>query len=369
MTLSTHKTEVVFINKIEPIPGADKIGVMQVWGYPVVTRFKDFAANDRKLWLYILPDSLVPTNRKEFRFLDDDSGKLQRIRVRKYRKQKSFGLLVQAPSGAKEGDDYASKWGIEHYEPQVKTPTPPKGGYKGRLLRKIYKLSVKYGERPPKRIIPYFDLEALRRFPNLFTSEDIVYISEKLHGSQVVYCWEDRRALYKIKWWLRNKLNKTKLSWQPYYRYLRVRSRKVWRKPTGNVWADSIHESILKLLSSHNDWVVFGEIFGPGVQELTYGVDEPTIAVFDVLTLEGWMPWKDLETTAKLYDLPLVPMLYVGPYDFEKIEKLAEGKTSLNNGPHIREGAVIKSIDETTHPRFGRKALKIIGFDYYQKSD
>jgi RNA ligase (TIGR02306 family) len=367
MTTSSHKAEVVFINEIEDIPGADFIGLVQVWGFPCVLRKEDFEKNDRKLWLYLPPDSLVPTSRKEFKFLDDGSGGYQRIKVRKYKKQRSFGLLVAAPSGAKEGDDYASKWKIEHYEPQVKAPTPPKGGFKGKYLNRINKLSRRFGEKPPKIVVPYYDIEALRRYPNVFTEDDEVVVTEKIHGSQAIWCWEDRGWTYSLRWWLSHRLWKSPPKLREESRFLRVRSRKVWRPPVGNYWADACPEGVREMLEYDDNLVVFGEIYGQGIQELTYNEPEPKAAIFDILSPDGWLQWDTVKFLGETWGFDTVPELYRGPYDFETIEKLAEGKTTLNNGPHVREGVVVRCANDEKHPRFGRKQLKLVGWDYYNK--
>lgn len=364
MTTSDHKAEVVFINKIGPIEGADRIGVVQVWGYPCVVRYEDFYANDLKLWIYLPPDSLLPVDRKEFKFLDQGKP-YERIRVRKYKGQRSFGLLVKAPSGAKEGDDYAKKWCIKHYQPGSKSPTPPKGGYKGKWINKINRLSRRFGEKPPVEIVPpRFDLESLRRYPNILNSEELVVTTEKLHGTQAAYCWEDRGWWYPWVWRFTKKLE-----WKSQFRYLRVRSRNVWRAPSGNTWADACPEGVVKFLEAYKDFVVFGEIIGIGIQELDYDEKVPKLKVFDILSPSGWFSYTSVEGLAKTYGFETVPVLDIGYYDFNKLESFAEGPTTLNGGPHVREGVVVKAVDETPHPTFGRKALKLVGFGYYEKTD
>ena len=55
---------------------------------------------------------------------------------------------------------------------------------------------------------------------------------------------------------------------------------------------------------------------------------------------------------AKGVDLPWVPELYLGPWT-EKLTEFAEGKT-LIQGDNIREGFVVKPLQERFEPEIGR---------------
>jgi hypothetical protein len=50
-------------------------------------------------------------------------------------------------------------------------------------------------------------------------------------------------------------------------------------------------------------------------------------------------------------------------YSIELIEKLKKGNSTVGN-QKIREGVVVKSMDESSDPRIGRKVLKCISDDY-----
>jgi hypothetical protein len=71
VTKSTHRVEVVRIGTIEKHPNADSLGVVRVYGYFCCVRLADWRPGD--LAAYVVPDSLVPVDHPEFRFLADAS--------------------------------------------------------------------------------------------------------------------------------------------------------------------------------------------------------------------------------------------------------------------------------------------------------
>src|SRR5438046_3480508 len=108
---STHKVEVVRIERIEKHENADTLGIVNVFGgYPCCVRLGDFKEGD--LAAYIPPESVCPAT-EPFAFLGDH----RRIKVKRLRGVYSLGLLIHAPAGSKEGDDVAAALGVTHYEP------------------------------------------------------------------------------------------------------------------------------------------------------------------------------------------------------------------------------------------------------------
>lgn len=60
-----------------------------------------------------------------------------------------------------------------------------------------------------------------------------------------------------------------------------------------------------------------------------------------------------------------VPVLEFMTYDIDKIYELAGAKTCFNN-QKIREGVVVKSVDEKSHPACGRRVFKVINPKYLE---
>jgi len=65
------------------------------------------------------------------------------------------------------------------------------------------------------------------------------------------------------------------------------------------------------------------------------------------------------------YKIPTVPLLYSGPYSFNKIQELAEGNSVVDTAKHIREGCVIRPQKNRFNAKIGRIILKCVGNGYY----
>jgi RNA ligase (TIGR02306 family) len=177
---STHKVEIVPF-KIEKHPNADKLGLVQVFGYVCCVRLEDWPA-DTTIAAYLPPDSLVDVMRPEFAFLAPTAKDgWARVRPRKFRDVQSFGCLVPAPPGSKLGDDVAELLNVKHYEP----PLP--GENTGKLT---LHMGGEVASGPNVFTVKY-DVDALRRYHQLFQPGEQVIITEKLDGANSRYVYFD----------------------------------------------------------------------------------------------------------------------------------------------------------------------------------
>lgn len=109
---------------------------------------------------------------------------------------------------------------------------------------------------------------------------------------------------------------------------------------------------------------LFAEVYGAGIQDLTYGVasrNTPGIAVFDARMVnaagqEAWLDQGALRALCAEVGIPVVPELYAGPYDYAHLSALAEGQTLLGGG-NIREGLVVRPLIERTYPALNSRAI------------
>jgi RNA ligase (TIGR02306 family) len=113
---------------------------------------------------------------------------------------------------------------------------------------------------------------------------------------------------------------------------------------------------------------ILGEIYGPGVQDLTYG-EKISFRIFDIA--RGYrqnIKFTDFETLTEMKDklkLEMVPILFVGPYSKDTVMKYTVGKETVSGkAKHIREGVVVKPKNERNHPQLGRVILKSVSEDY-----
>jgi len=68
------------------------------------------------------------------------------------------------------------------------------------------------------------------------------------------------------------------------------------------------------------------------------------------------------------YGIIPAPLLYSGPYNFDKMCELAEGLTVLGGGNHVREGVVVRPIKERVNERLGRAVIKFVGAGFTERS-
>jgi RNA ligase (TIGR02306 family) len=314
---STHRVEVVPV-VLEKHPDADTLSVVRVFGYTVCVRTADWEG--RTVGAYIPPDSVVPDT-PEYAFL----GENRRIKVRRLRGVVSMGLLVPAPEGAKIGDDVAERLGIGHYEPP---------------------LSFKTGgdvEEAPAGYRPVYDVDTWYRYKQLLRPGEEVRVTEKIHGASGRWVFQDGRmwSASRSQWWKPGDEN----LW--------------WKALKCNPWIE-------EFCRAAPGATVYGEVYGR-VQDLHYGVppSRVEVAVFDVLSGSDWWPAAKVEAALAGH---LVPLLFAGPYDEAKAPLLAEGPSTVPGANHVREGCVIRPVNERTAPEIWRVQLKIVSSAYLERA-
>jgi len=382
MALSTSRVEVVRVGKILPHPNADKLELTYIFGgYPVVIGKGEWHEGD--LGAYVPPDNLVPLDRSEFAFLEgrldgkkEINGKRYHlIRTVKLRKETSMGLLFRPENILlKEGDNIADTIGVLHYEP------PQQGGHLA-FTRKGFVGA----ERTPFIKPPTYDVDSLRRYGYAFTDGEPVYISEKIHGCNARYTWEDRGIFdllpggIRFDTWYIGTKGIRRLPREA--RYLRVGSRNLWKRfdprwktvnEVTDVWWEVAlrHPEISHFLEIHPGVTLYGEIYGK-VQDIHYGIpNDVRLAAFDIRYANGtWAKPYIFLQTCKMYGIQTVPNLALGElFDFAKIVSLADGPSHVEGADCIREGVVVKPMEEREERSIGRLVLKLVGERYYERS-
>ena len=198
----------------------------------------------------------------------------------------------------------------------------------------------------------HYDLENIKRHPDVFTCEDVVTVSEKIHGTLLCVMALDGQ------YWVSSK-------------GLLQRGGGIDLADTNNLYTKAALKydlgPTLALASSFapgKPVMVFAEVFGQGIQDLDYGADDFDVRVFDVRVNGQWVNHEDLVAFAEI-GFPLVPLLYIGPFDADLIKALTDGKERVSGGSkHLREGVVVRDIANATHPTIGRKILKSVSTDY-----
>jgi tRNA-binding EMAP/Myf-like protein len=347
--VSEFQIEVVRIGKVSKLENSDTLAITTVHdGYPCIVKLGDFTEGD--LAVYIPVDALCPVARPEFKFLDAGKGReFERIKARRLRGTFSMGLLIRAPVGAKVGDNLQAYFGIEKWEPPAeREPQQRKankhGSWIGYLWLRAKQLLGIVPPKPPS--VPVYDIEGIRKYANLIPTGEQVVITEKIHGCNARYIHTGKR----------------------FY----VGSRTQFRGNGPSVWHDAAKRYDLeRIMHQYPGAVLFGEVYG-SVQDLKYGVpasEGTRFVVFDVLWesrsdgTRKYMDWDQLQRFCGTHRLPVVPELYRGPWSPE-LTKLAEGNSTMEGAKHVREGFVVRPLQERVDPRFGRVQLKLHGEGY-----
>lgn len=272
---------------------------------------------------YIPIDSVVSTDRKEFAFLKTESRNEERIKAKRLRDIFSMGLLIPAQEEWTEGQDVKTELGITKYEPPIEKADSD-------------------NETDPGYMI-FYDIEGLRRYPDMLQGGEEVVITEKLHGANARFLWRDDRL------WVSSHRN-----------YKKENDTNMW-------WQAARKYNLADKLKKYPNLGLYAEVYGQ-VQSLKYGHDQKnpiSLAFFDVLDTmtRTWKSYDEAQAILIALELPVVPELYRGPWKPE-LKEIAEGNTTISGADHVREGVVIKPVVERFNDEIGRVILKIHGEGY-----
>ena len=369
--MSTHEVKVIRIENIGPHEKADRLELVTVWGYTCVVRKGQFKVGD--LAAFIEPDYTVPLDRPEFAFLSKPGSTrtTHRIAVSRLRGVYSSGLLVGAPEGSKEGDNVIKLLGIERYEPPESNMT------KGCAA-----------EHGPEVVCPKYDLENLKKYYSLLIPGEECIITAKLHGTSGRFVYHNDRMYCGSRTTWRMKpgtIVPGSVFKNPWYKTLfaKLTGYKLARPDSDgqivqkNAWWEALAQNpwIEEFCKANPGVVVYGEVVGPTIQgeNYHYGFQKNQVGffVFDIIENGKWIVNDNFVNYGFFQDkfscLQFVPTLYHGPYDVEVVKKLAEEVETFNNANHIREGVVVKVIDERYDPTIGRVALKYVSDTYLER--
>lgn len=315
--MSEFHIEVVRVGPVEKHQNADTLSLTMVrGGYPCIMRTGDFVEGD--LAVYVPVDAVVPANDPRWEFLDGH----RRIKARRLRGVFSMGLLTKPAPSWPEGFDCAEALGIVKYEPADE-------------------MEVDGEDEPDPGLLPVYDVEGLRRWPRVLIPGEEVVITEKIHGENARFVqngyrmWCASRTRYKqesrgSKWW--------------------IAARK--------------YELFERLGTLAQNVGLFGEIHGY-TGGFPYGVQKGVVGLrlFDALDVKTrrYFNHDDFVRLCAQLDVPTVPVLYRGPWDYDAAREFADGNSTMD-GSHVREGFVVRPVVERYDMNgLGRVILKMHG--------
>lgn len=130
-------------------------------------------------------------------------------------------------------------------------------------------------------------------------------------------------------------------------------------------WSLPSVRRLLEHLQNNHVVLIYGEVYGGSVQSLNYDIPKGRglgFAAFDILIDGNYLDYDRFSALCNEYGVPMVPLLYRGPWNQDKAFELADGPSTMAS--HMREGVVVKPIKERIDPKVGRAVVKIIGVEY-----
>lgn len=356
------------IDEIKEIPGADNIVQGVIGGWNCIIQKEQYQAGD--LVVVATTDAVIPLDLSDAMNVTNYLRKGQRVRTVKLRGVYSECLIIplkyareatkHANTKWDEGEDMMDVLKIFKYEPpavQIQLSSGKK---------------VRYHQNPNFHV--YYKFPNLKNVAGMFTEEDTVEITRKIHGTNARYgivkktkltLWDKFKKFIGLadKWieyeYVYGSHNVEKGSdsqgfystdvWREVADKYQIK-KKLWDYVKNNAMEPEIGDGI----------TIYGEIYGEGIQKnYEYGLNDIKFVGFDVKENGEYLSPINAKLQIKyLLELPYVEILHFGKWSQE-----VQDKYTFNNFiegtkvPH--EGIVIK------YESGGRnKVAKVINPDY-----
>jgi len=356
---------VATVNEIRPIEGADKIELAIVKGWTCITKKGEYKAGD--LVVVATTDAVIPVDLSDAMGVTNYLRKGGRVKTVKLRGVYSECLIIPLSyipfmENYYEGKDMMYAMNIYKYEPPAVQVQLSSG-------RKI-----KYHQNPNFGI--YYKFPNLKNVEGMFTEEDEVEISRKLHGTNARFGIVKKK---KLSLW--DKIKKF-FTWSVQHEYL-IEYEFVYGSHNVEKGSDSqgfydtdvwltiaekykIRERLWSLFLSarvtygiKEGIVIYGEIYGPGIQKnFDYGLNEIEYAGFDVAINGQYCPTSTSFMLHDMMGLDYVPVLHVGKWS-QELQDSFVFNNFIGDSKVPHEGIVIKAVDGDRH-----KVAKVINPDY-----
>jgi RNA ligase (TIGR02306 family) len=221
-------------------------------------------------------------------------------------------------------------------------------------------------DRPHPAFHGYTDIEHYRNFPELLRDGEEVVITEKVHGKNCRLGLARTGEAWTLMAGSHNQRRKE-------HDCLGRRSQ-FW-----DVLAPLVEELLRHVAGSASAGVVlFGELFGAGIQDMWYGLENSRFALraFDLAVDGKFLDYDDKVPLFDRFGIERVPILYRGPFSRAVVEEHVGGPTTMCPPEKAgkfkgREGIVITPVRErraeTATMVFDRVILKAISCDYLER--
>ena len=331
----------------EPHPNADALELAVVGGWRVCCRIGDFRPGQKVAHIpeqSVLPDDLIAEMG-----LDDPprlAGKAHnRVKAIRLRGETSQGLIYAGPRIADLGigDDAAEALRLVKWEP----PIP----------------AAMSGSVQPAGAAVNYDVENVKSWPHVLRPGEPVVVTEKLHGTLCVLGAHQPDAdgppvdVASSKGMFRQGLS-LKLGEDVEENKHNVYVR-MWRS-----YGAAVRAAWERYGSSPGGMFVFGEIVGPKIQDLRYGLTQIDWRVFDARVAGRWLDWEEIAYLASEIGAETVPVIAEGvAYSDDLLAEHSDGRSVLDSG-QMREGIVVRPVRHRMDMNLGKVAVKSVSDDY-----
>lgn len=377
MKVSTFEVKVYRL-EIEEHPNADVIELAKVGDYRSIVRKGQFETGGLGVYIpegAIVPDWLITELGLEGKLAGKAKNRVKAVKLRGILSQGLIVPMVEYPFStyvdvvgydakgmmvglrkpiperdngsfvefAPEGTDVTEFLGITKWEPPIPV----------HMAGEIFNA---FGYTPK------YDIENIKRFPDIFQDGEEVYITEKLHGT---WCCMGTHPEVDIPIVTSKGLSEKGLA----FKFNAANDNNLYVRAFHSLTKNdaTIVEDAQCIMGTKEPVYLFGEIFGAGIQDLTYGGIAPSFRLFDIYVgnpSEGrYLNPEEMRSIASHLGLEIVPVLYVGAYSKEVVAEHTDGTETIS-GSHMREGVVIKPLVERRDVTLGRVFLKSVSEKY-----
>lgn len=351
--MAEFRADVAKVSQVRPHPDAERLEVVQVLGFELVTGLGQYRRGD--LLVHIPPAAVLPPGLiSELGLTGRLEGPLSdRVRAVSLRGVLSYGIAYPVrgliargfpEESLVEGTDVKDFLGITKYEP----PVPP--GMEG-TLRRAYGCTVG------------FDVDPLKKHPDVLRSSDRVEITEKLHGTWCCLGYHPDVGPVVSSKGPSGKGLTFRLDSPENASNLYVRQ-----------WERHAARLLPWLRARGGPFYLIGEVIGPGVQKgpWSYGLSQQQFWMFDAY--EGppgagrWLDSAEVDEVSAATGMPRVPVLYRGTFRLAPMTGLLSEPSAMCRD-QMREGVVVRTDPPRRSASLGgsRVILKCVSDRYLSR--
>jgi len=339
------------INSIAKHPNADNLAILQVGKFTVIHNLEE--ANKLKVGqivahfptdICIDPEKAVELGvDKYLRDAQYKNGEKAKCRIvaARLRGIPSYGFISLDRSIWEQ--DLDTHYGVYKYEPPIPL------NLAGDIER------TEHSEFPR-----YTKIKRIQLYPNAWKDGTQVRITEKIHGTNirlgVVRDTHDGDWRFMVG---------------SHYMILKEFNSKGIRNKYWNMLSENVMELLNDACNEEVPVVIYGEMFGRGIQDLDYGYENPELRIYDIKVDGVYIDWDEVKQYCEKYEIRTVPELFIGSFSWCSVNHFTDGGSVVNHPSRFksvfkgREGIVITPLKETYSPILNDRLIaKSISVDY-----